>query len=68
MAGAFAHIHDPAARVRAICEYGCDVEVDPSIPPKRYYRSGLEMVRMANVYYEEGDLEKAFILYSKFIR
>ena len=63
----FSNIHDPGARVRALCEYGCQVTVDPSIPPKRYFRSGLEMIRMANVYYDEGDYESAFVLYSKFI-
>lgn len=63
----FASIHDPNERVRALCEYGCLVDVDESVPPKRYFRSGLEMIRMATVYYEEGNLESAFILYSKFI-
>nr|CAD7589329.1 unnamed protein product [Timema genevievae] len=33
----------------------------------RYYRSGLEMVRMADVYMKEGNLENAFILYMKFM-
>lgn len=33
----------------------------------RYYRSGLEMVRMANVYYDEGNLESAYCLYLKFM-
>lgn len=33
----------------------------------RYYRSGLEMVRMANVYHAEGSLENAYILYMKFM-
>jgi STAM-binding protein len=63
----FDDIRDPSARVRALCQYGCQVVVDPSIPPKRYFRSGLEMIRMANVYCDEGDLESAFVLYSKFI-
>jgi len=60
-------IHDPAARVRALCEYGLrSVEVDEHIPPNRYFKSGKEMIRMAAVYEEEGELEKAFILYNKF--
>lgn len=33
----------------------------------RYYRSGVEMVRMANVYLEEGSLEDAYVLYLKFM-
>lgn len=65
--GMFTEIHDPRDRVRALCNYGCEVDVDLSIPPRRYYRSGLEMIRMANVYMDEGNLESAFVLYSKFI-
>jgi len=58
---------DPAQRVRALCEYGLrSVEVDEHIPPNRYFKSGKEMIRMATVYEEEGELEKAFILYNKF--
>jgi len=61
-------IHDPAGRVRALCEFGLrSVEVDECIPPNRYFKSGKEMIRMASVYEEEGELEKAFILYNKFI-
>ncbi|ELU02238.1 hypothetical protein CAPTEDRAFT_20376 [Capitella teleta] len=63
----FEEITDPSARVRALCDYGCRVDVDPTIPPKRYFRSGLEMLRMATVYLEEGNLESAFVLYSKFV-
>lgn len=63
----FEEIHDPAARVRALCEFGCQVAIDKSVAPKQYFRSGLEMLRMATVYQEEGNLEAAFILYSKFI-
>ncbi len=63
----FANIRDPSEKVRALCQYGSGVEIDPTIPAKRYFRSGLEMIRMANVYYDEGDWESAFILYSKYI-
>ncbi|XP_002741913.1 STAM-binding protein-like A [Saccoglossus kowalevskii] len=59
--------HDPGERVRALFNAGSKVEVDSNIPVKRYFRSGIEIIRMANVYYEEGELESAFILYSKFI-
>ncbi|XP_070545219.1 STAM-binding protein-like [Ptychodera flava] len=59
--------HDPGARVRALCNVGSSVDIDANIPAKRYFRSGLEIIRMANVYYDEGELESAFILYSKFI-
>ena len=67
MESMFGEIRDPSERVRALCSYACQVDVDVKVPAKRYFRSGLEMVRMANVYYSEGDLEKAFMLYSKFL-
>jgi STAM-binding protein len=63
----FRDIRDPAERVRAVCEYGCQVQVDPSIPVKRFFRSGKELIRMANVYMDDGEYESAFILYSKFV-
>ncbi|CAH2105418.1 unnamed protein product [Euphydryas editha] len=58
---------EPANRVKQLANYGAMVEVDPNVPPRRYYRSGLEMVRMANVYLAEGSLENAYILYMKFM-
>ncbi|KOB66053.1 Amsh [Operophtera brumata] len=58
---------EPSARVKQLASYGTMVEVDPNVPPRRYYRSGLEMVRMANVYLAEGSLENAYILYMKFM-
>lgn len=33
----------------------------------RYYRSGVEMVRMANTYLNEGSLENAYVLYMKYM-
>lgn len=58
---------EPSARVKQLANYGTMVDVDPNVPPRRYYRSGLEMVRMANVYLAEGSLENAYILYMKFM-
>ncbi|RZB41167.1 STAM-binding protein-like, partial [Asbolus verrucosus] len=58
---------DPQERLKHLIDYSNAVEVDLHIPPARYYRSGLEMVRMANVYYNEGNLENAYVLYLKFM-
>ncbi|GBP63528.1 STAM-binding protein-like [Eumeta japonica] len=58
---------EPAVRVKQLATFGAMVEVDTNVPPRRYYRSGLEMVRMANVYLAEGSLENAYILYMKFM-
>ncbi|XP_062415933.1 AMSH-like protease isoform X2 [Pungitius pungitius] len=56
-----------AERVRALAKMGCRVEVQEDVAPRRYFRSGVEMERMAEVYLEEGSLENAYVLYTKFI-
>ncbi|KAM7370291.1 hypothetical protein PAMP_009852 [Pampus punctatissimus] len=56
-----------AERVRALGKMGCSVEINEDIEPRRYFRSGVEMERMAAVYLEEGSLENAYVLYTKFI-
>ena len=64
----FRDIRDPSERVKKICDYASQItEVDVNIPTSRYFRSGKEILRMADVYQSEGSLEKAFILYSKFV-
>ena len=63
----FDEINDPAERVRAICEFGCSVDIDTSISATKYMRSGHMIIKMADVYAEENNVESAFILYSKFI-
>ncbi|XP_030058924.1 AMSH-like protease isoform X1 [Microcaecilia unicolor] len=57
----------PEERVRALSKLGCNVTINDDITPRRYFRSGVEMERMAAVYLEEGNLENAFVLYNKFI-
>ncbi|XP_056651436.1 AMSH-like protease isoform X2 [Monodelphis domestica] len=57
----------PEERVRALSKLGRNVSINEDITPRRYFRSGVEMERMAAVYLEEGNLENAFVLYHKFI-
>nr|XP_034976248.1 STAM-binding protein [Zootoca vivipara] len=57
----------PEDRVRGLIQMGSSVEVNEDVPPRRYYRSGLEIIRMATIYSEEGNIERAFILYNKYI-
>uniref|UniRef100_F5H5B9 STAM-binding protein n=1 Tax=Homo sapiens TaxID=9606 RepID=F5H5B9_HUMAN len=57
----------PEDRVRALSQLGSAVEVNEDIPPRRYFRSGVEIIRMASIYSEEGNIEHAFILYNKYI-
>lgn len=57
----------PEERVRALSKLGCNITINEDITPRRYFRSGVEMERMASVYLDEGNLENAFVLYNKFI-
>lgn len=57
----------PEERVRALTKKGSTVEVNDDVPLRRYFRSGMEMLRMARVYIDEGNVENAFVLYNKFI-
>ncbi|XP_072289785.1 STAM-binding protein-like A [Eucyclogobius newberryi] len=57
----------PEERVRALTKKGSSVDVSDDVPPRRYFRSGMELIRMAHVYTEEGNIEHAFILYNKYI-
>ncbi|XP_050571745.1 STAM-binding protein isoform X1 [Cygnus atratus] len=57
----------PEERVRSLIQMGSAVEVNEDVPPRRYYRSGVEILRMATIYSEEGNIEHAFILYNKYI-
>ncbi|KAG5262844.1 hypothetical protein AALO_G00279520 [Alosa alosa] len=56
-----------AERVRALSKMGYNIEINEEVTPRRYFRSGVEMERMAAVYLEEGSLENAYVLYNKFI-
>uniref|UniRef100_A0A669PUG7 STAM binding protein n=1 Tax=Phasianus colchicus TaxID=9054 RepID=A0A669PUG7_PHACC len=57
----------PEERVQSLIQMGSALEVNEDVPPRRYYRSGVEMLRMAAIYSEEGNIEHAFILYNKYI-
>ncbi|XP_067251611.1 STAM binding protein b isoform X3 [Chanodichthys erythropterus] len=57
----------PEERVRALTKKGSTVDMNEAVPVRRYFRSGMEMIRMAHVYGEEGNTEHAFVLYNKYI-
>ena len=57
----------PDDRIKALVKKAEDVTTDDSIPIKRYWHSGRELLRMANVYLDEKNFERSFILYMKYI-
>ncbi|XP_066595546.1 STAM-binding protein-like A isoform X2 [Prorops nasuta] len=60
-------VSDPKTRLKILSNHACDVTMDHNIPPKRYYRSGIQLLRMANSYIDDGEYEDAYVLYMKFI-
>ncbi|XP_054719582.1 STAM-binding protein-like [Uloborus diversus] len=59
-------LKEPQAYVRSLALTASNVTADRQIPIRRYFRSGSEMLRMAKMYLDEGQLENAFILYTKY--
>ncbi|KAK1333646.1 hypothetical protein QTO34_006031 [Cnephaeus nilssonii] len=43
----------PEERVRALSKLGCNITINEDITPRRYFRSGVEMERMASVYWKK---------------
>jgi len=58
---------DPTSRMKALSNAASDVKIDSRIPIRRYFRSGQEMIKMAEVYRTEGNLEAAYVLYMKYM-
>nr|XP_042913610.1 STAM-binding protein-like [Parasteatoda tepidariorum] len=57
---------DPKSHIQALAMVASSVTVNSHIPIGRYFRSGSEMLKMAKMYHDEGELENAFILYTKY--
>jgi hypothetical protein len=58
---------DSSARLKLLAEAAADFSIDSNIPIRRYFRSGQEMIKMAEVYHNEGTLEAAYVLYMKYM-
>jgi len=58
---------DAHERLRLLAEVAGELKVDSNIPIRRYFRSGNEMIKMAEVYFAEDNLEPAYVLYMKYM-
>jgi len=58
---------EPAERLRCLALAASDIKVDSRIPIRRYFRSGQEMLKMAEIYRTEGNDEASYILYMKYM-
>ncbi|XP_034244417.1 STAM-binding protein-like [Thrips palmi] len=60
-------VPNPAVRLRRMAEKVSALAVDHNLPAVMYFRSGLQMVRMADMYIKQGDVKEAYLLYLRFI-
>ena len=58
---------EPAERLRHLGLVASELKVDSRIPIRRYFRSGQEMLKMAEIYRTEGNEEAAYVLYMKYM-
>lgn len=57
----------PNERFKKLESIANNFAMDKNQPIRRYYRSGAEMIKMADTYLEEENYEKAYILYLKYL-
>ena len=58
---------DPQSRLKQLSATAVSFGVDSNIPIRRYYRSGNEIIKMAQTYMKEENLEAAYVLYMKYL-
>ena len=58
---------DPAVRMKQLIELSHSISVDPKISITKYFSSGRELVKSAASLESKGDIEKAFVLYLRYM-
>ncbi|RDD36823.1 STAM-binding protein-like A, partial [Trichoplax sp. H2] len=57
----------PAERLQSLSAVGASVQIKKDISPIKYFRSGIQMEKVARAYAKEGDLERAYKILHRFI-
>lgn len=60
-------IKEPSARIKELIEMSHNITVDRNISVSKYFHSGRELIRSASAFEQKGDLEKAFVLYLRYV-
>lgn len=58
---------EPAARMKLLIETSHDIVVDKNIAISKYFHSGREIIKAASTAEQVGDIEKAFVLYLRYM-
>ena len=60
-------VEDPTKRFQTFFDHYVTINVNVGTPVNSYFRSGKEILRMGNIYFQEHDYFHSFVLYSRFI-
>lgn len=58
---------EPAARMKRLIEMSHSITVDRNVPIDRYFKSGRELIKSASAFEKENDIERAFVLYLRYM-
>lgn len=58
---------EPSVRVKRLVEMSHNIEVDRNISISKYFHSGRELIKSASALEQKGDIEKAFVLYLRYM-
>ncbi|KAI7688074.1 hypothetical protein SSS_09159 [Sarcoptes scabiei] len=58
---------NPIDRFKQLGQRTKSVDIEDTIPIRYYYRSSKQLLRMANTYLDEMNLERAYLLYMRYI-
>uniref|UniRef100_A0A6G1S978 STAM-binding protein n=1 Tax=Aceria tosichella TaxID=561515 RepID=A0A6G1S978_9ACAR len=58
---------EPAARMKLLVEMSHNITVDREVPVDRYFKSGRELLKSASAFESQGEIERAFILYLRYM-
>lgn len=58
---------EPSLRMKELVQMSHNIHVDKNISISKYFNSGRELIKSAAAFEQKGDIEKAFVLYLRYM-
>lgn len=58
---------EPSLRIKKLIQMSHNIDVDKNISISKYFNSGRELIKSASAFEQKGDIEKAFVLYLRYM-
>lgn len=58
---------EPGARMKRLVDMSQSIPVDNNVPLSTYFKSGRELIKSASASENDGDIERAFVLYLRYM-